>query len=212
MFDNNENMNNDFFKETIIDSEKEVFEENDAKQNMEEFTSEPEISEPHSVKSLIFSRDIDFDNPYIKETFLGKLKQKKKSFWRYTAAVVCGMFAGALIFGGAFSYAVHTQNGRFMLRQYSAGQGQNGITVADTADALTPPGGKELNVTQIAEKVGPAVVGILSKQSVNTWFGVTEQQGSGSGIIISHDGYIITNSHVIEGATSFKVVLASPRS
>ena len=209
MFDNNENMNNDFFKETIIDSEKEVFEGNDAKQNMEEFTSEPEISEPHSVKSLIFSRDIDFDNPYIKETFLGKLKQKKKSFWRYTAAVVCGMFAGALIFGGAFSYAVHTQNGRFMLRQYSAGQGQNGITVADTADALTPPGGKELNVTQIAEKVGPAVVGILSKQSVNTWFGVTEQQGSGSGIIISHDGYIITNSHVIEGATSFKVVLAS---
>ena len=207
MFDNNENMNNDFFKETIIDSKEDNSE--NVHQNIEEIAAEPEVESTDSVKSLIFSRDIDFDNPYIKETFLGKLKQKKKSFWRYTAAVVCGMFAGALIFGGAFSYAVHTQSGRFMLRQYSAGQNQGGITLADTSDSLTSPGGKELNVTQIAEKVGPAVVGILSKQSVNTWFGVTEQQGSGSGIIISHDGYIITNSHVIEGATSFKVVLSS---
>ena len=207
MFDNNENLNNDFFKETIIDSKEDISE--NVYENIEEIAAEPEVESTDSAKSLIFSRDIDFDNPYIKETFLGKLKQKKKSFWRYTAAVVCGMFAGALIFGGAFSYAVHTQSGRFMLRQYSAGQSQGGITLADTSDSLTSPGGKELNVTQIAEKVGPAVVGILSKQSVNTWFGVTEQQGSGSGIIISHDGYIITNSHVIEGATSFKVVLSS---
>ena len=34
-----------------------------------------------------------------------------------------------------------------------------------------------------------------------------EQEGGGSGIIINSDGYIITNQHVINGATTVKVVL-----
>jgi len=39
-----------------------------------------------------------------------------------------------------------------------------------------------------------------------------EQEWSGSGAIISSDGYILTNNHVIEGATTIEVVLASGRS
>ncbi|MCR4437065.1 MAG: trypsin-like peptidase domain-containing protein [Clostridiales bacterium] len=57
-------------------------------------------------------------------------------------------------------------------------------------------------VTAIAEKVGPSVVGI--KVTVNIqdfFFGQSQQlQPEGSGIIISSDGYILTNNHVISDA------------
>jgi len=52
---------------------------------------------------------------------------------------------------------------------------------------------------QVAEKVRPSVVGILSTTKVGS-------KGAGSGIIMSEDGYIITNAHVIEGATDIRVV------
>ncbi|WP_024834088.1 S1C family serine protease [Ruminiclostridium josui] len=63
----------------------------------------------------------------------------------------------------------------------------------------------ESAVTSVAEKVGPSVVGIkTSYQNSNELFGVQSGGGEGSGIIISADGYILTNHHVIEGALNDK--------
>lgn len=71
--------------------------------------------------------------------------------------------------------------------------------------------GQALSHAQIAEIVSPSVVGITTqtKTSVNTPFGAMESEspGAGSGVIISADGYIVTNNHVIEGATSIVVYL-----
>ncbi|NLN64124.1 MAG: PDZ domain-containing protein [Clostridiaceae bacterium] len=56
-------------------------------------------------------------------------------------------------------------------------------------------------VTAIAEKVSPSIVGIqVNFMMQNFWFGIQETSGSGSGIIIRSDGYILTNNHVIESA------------
>ena len=60
-----------------------------------------------------------------------------------------------------------------------------------------------LTTAQINEKVAPSVVGIVQYQS--NYF---EPTGEGSGIILSEDGYIATNAHVIEGADSLEVVLS----
>jgi serine protease Do len=66
-------------------------------------------------------------------------------------------------------------------------------------------------VTAAIEKVSPAVVTVVSKIPGGVGFFGTapDQTASGSGVIISQDGYIITNNHVIDGASSINVVLAN---
>lgn len=55
-------------------------------------------------------------------------------------------------------------------------------------------------VVAISKQVGPSVVGIKVSYTAQTFFGSTEAEGEGSGIIYSADGYIITNYHVVEEA------------
>lgn len=63
------------------------------------------------------------------------------------------------------------------------------------------------NVSDIVEKCKDSVVEITteSASSGNSIFGQYVSQGAGSGVIISKDGYIVTNNHVVSGATSLKV-------
>ena len=66
-----------------------------------------------------------------------------------------------------------------------------------------------LSVVEISRKVGPAVVGIDTTVERQNIFGTSAMEsGSGSGIILSNDGYIVTNNHVIEGAYTIKVTLS----
>lgn len=66
-----------------------------------------------------------------------------------------------------------------------------------------------LSVEEIAKRVGPSIVGISCQSVVNTYFGKQTSESGGSGIIISANGHIVTNYHVIEGSTSIKVKLTS---
>ncbi|MFZ7102876.1 MAG: S1C family serine protease [Peptococcaceae bacterium] len=68
-------------------------------------------------------------------------------------------------------------------------------------------------VVAISEQVGPTVVGVSNRGRVQDFFGRTsiEERGSGSGVIIDSRGYIVTNYHVIEGASEVIVSLADGR-
>lgn len=54
----------------------------------------------------------------------------------------------------------------------------------------------------VAQKVLPSIVGITVNYNVSSVFGSSTAQATGSGIIISEDGYIVTNNHVISSESS----------
>ena len=68
----------------------------------------------------------------------------------------------------------------------------------------------ETAITQTVEKVGPAVVTVIGTVPGQiTFFGrLPDGQSSGSGVIISPDGYIVTNNHVVESANDLSVILS----
>jgi serine protease Do len=68
--------------------------------------------------------------------------------------------------------------------------------------------GPQLSNQQLVAEVAPAVVSIVVETMSYNWFWqAVPQTGAGSGIVISPDGYIVTNNHVVEGAQKVTVTL-----
>ncbi|NCO10645.1 trypsin-like serine protease [Candidatus Saccharibacteria bacterium] len=65
---------------------------------------------------------------------------------------------------------------------------------------------EEVSIASVVEKVSPGVVSIITSSEVRSFYGTISQTGAGTGIIVSENGYIITNNHVIEGASTVRVV------
>ncbi len=113
-----------------------------------------------------------------------------------------------------------------LLGRPSATSSATGVTLLEAPASATgpaPPG----SLRQAAQKASAAVVSINTSTAPerhphanDPWFrfffgdqggGAQPQAGLGSGVIISADGYILTNNHVVEGADEIEVVLNDSR-
>ncbi len=156
-----------------------------------------------------------------------KKKHKgKKTFVKVIAGVVACMVISA---GSIAGFAALVNNGYVKLGSSGTSSNSAAFTVtklvkSDNVDAATAFG--ELTKQQIAEKVVPSVVCIQNYQLTQNARYTIGGQGStgnntatddtgirptseGSGIIATSDGYIITNAHVVSGASTLKVILSN---
>lgn len=93
--------------------------------------------------------------------------------------------------------------GSWLTGQFS----QRTTTIHSGADGNSIVTAEEQDIASVAKKVSPSVVSILTQSERQSYFGRSQaQQGAGTGIIVSSDGYIMTNKHVVEGSDTVSVV------
>lgn len=166
------------------------------------------LNSPPTVKKHILKYTTDMKTNYLKTLGL--------------VVLVAGISAGTTL----------------LTQRYTQNQQTVQTTISDTTGipagyakfaSITPAGDTDFTVA--AELSVNAVVHIKTKYPAQKqyysgdpffeWFfgrpqyeerEVPQQQGSGSGVIISQDGYIVTNNHVIENSNDIEVVLNDKRS
>jgi putative serine protease PepD len=69
----------------------------------------------------------------------------------------------------------------------------------------------EQNNIEVYRAVSPGVVNITSKSFTESWYGVHPQEGTGSGSIIDDQGHILTNFHVVRGASQLDVQIENEK-
>lgn len=82
-------------------------------------------------------------------------------------------------------------------------------TPPSSSIAVSGDSNTQTSVTDMLKTCMSSIVGLYTKNTVYDMTGqsYTQDLGSGSGVIISEDGYIVTNYHVIEGASKVSVYL-----
>lgn len=190
--DNNEN------KEIIVD------EQNDQVEVYNEATKKIEISE------VVDTETVPVDYKPLKKKKTGGFK---RALSYVLVGIICSVVGGTAAVG-AMMYVVPNSTAFKNSDLYkSLAQNKSVLNSSNTQQtSYVAPTGTGLSVEEIAKKVGPAVVGVSTKSVVssgNSWSGNSSsvQQGMGSGVIFSDKGYIITNYHVIEGASKITVIL-----
>jgi len=106
----------------------------------------------------------------------------------FVALAAAALLGGGVALGGAFAAGAFEGTTTTVVEQASS---------SDTSSAVVAAASGGLSVNQIYKRSGPGVVQITSTTG--------EGQALGSGFVIDKSGHIVTNYHVIEGATEIEV-------
>lgn len=177
------------------------------------------------------SKDSENHESYENENFTEQTPRKKKINFNFfknkkkAATVALAVVLAGVVSVSGYSLATSRNTGSDMSAALktnlstTVSDGDNSSKSTNTAQNLVSSSDRKVYTTpEIVDMVGPAVVGVINKTTyTNPYAGLygaqggsssqEVEQGSGSGVIISEDGYIVTNNHVIEGATEIGVIL-----
>ena len=120
------------------------------------------------------------------------MQQKKKKRALVILAVIAGVWlvVGAGVLGAWLSSQATQKN-----NSLTSGVDGNQVVTEDEAD-----------LANLVKKVGPTVVSIVTTQTTGSGRFQTTSEGAGTGIIVSADGYILTNRHVVQDARTLEVL------
>ena len=135
-------------------------------------------------------------------------RAKKRPFKSPVFAAVVSAILTSAICIGIFALCFNAAVDKNYSLQKPAG---NVLTIgtqntSDVKNTATTKAGDKMSIPDIYDRVSPAVVSIIStSQSTNSYLQSSSSTSSGSGVIVSSDGYVVTNNHVIDGASIITV-------
>lgn len=131
----------------------------------------------------------------------------KRVLYVLFVVLVAGASALAGVVAGGVAVYRAVSDGQAPLSDGAAGPVQE---VQPAASLRVESTDVQTTITTAVEEVSPAVVTVAgSVPGQRTFFGINpDQQVSGSGVIISADGYVLTNNHVVENTQQLAVILA----
>ena len=83
----------------------------------------------------------------------------------------------------------------------------SGIRESSVLNTVTVDTGKEMTAAEVYAANVNSTVGITTSITTNYWGFQTTSAAAGSGFILTEDGYILTNYHVVENSSSITVAM-----
>lgn len=179
---------------------------NNGRDNHEPYSGEP-------IETSAREDEVKFPEYSVK-----KEKKSKKSGGLILAGIIsCVLVVSLVGFGSYTVLEIYDRNNSGGVQNSENSANSSSSKTEVTLNITNKPVSNTTNLTadesgrytaeQIATLVKPSVVGVVT-YSQSSMF---SQIGEGSGIVMTEDGYIITNAHVIEGASSVMVVMSDAK-